>query len=133
MNFLFLPTHHDGIKEHDICSEIESSHEREEIFLGEISNIFSLSATSTNRLPYSTLLWPRKGQTLDNYIRECDLKTRTDVEKVTQIKDKCIVKSSLFSRRMRISISAKQLSPQLNKSNLRNNVVNISVNHGHHP
>jgi hypothetical protein len=34
------------------------------------------------RLPHSSLFWPRKGQTLDNYIRECDLKTRTDVEKV---------------------------------------------------
>ncbi|CAF2050805.1 unnamed protein product [Rotaria magnacalcarata] len=37
--------------------------------------------TRTSRLPHSSLLWPRKGQTLDNYIRECDLKTRTDVEK----------------------------------------------------
>ncbi|CAF2923713.1 unnamed protein product [Rotaria sp. Silwood2] len=35
----------------------------------------------TARLPHSSLFWPRKGQTLDNYIRECDLKTRTDVEK----------------------------------------------------
>ncbi|CAF1237855.1 unnamed protein product [Rotaria sp. Silwood1] len=35
----------------------------------------------TPRLPHSSLFWPRKGQTLDNYIRECDLKTRTDVEK----------------------------------------------------
>jgi len=37
---------------------------------------------SAARLPHSSLFWPRKGQTLDNYIRECDLKTRTDVEKV---------------------------------------------------
>jgi len=37
------------------------------------------------RLPHSSLFWPRKGQTLDNYIRECDLKTRTDVEKVREI------------------------------------------------
>ncbi|CAF1321605.1 unnamed protein product [Adineta steineri] len=37
--------------------------------------------TRTSRLPHSSLFWPRKGQTLDNYIRECDLKTRTDVEK----------------------------------------------------
>ncbi|CAF0939960.1 unnamed protein product [Rotaria sordida] len=37
--------------------------------------------TRTARLPHSSLFWPRKGQTLDNYIRECDLKTRTDVEK----------------------------------------------------
>jgi len=34
------------------------------------------------RLPHSSLFWPRKGQTLDNYIRGCDLQTRTDVEKV---------------------------------------------------
>jgi hypothetical protein len=37
------------------------------------------------RLPHSSLFWPRKGQTLDNYIRECDLKTGTDVEKVQEI------------------------------------------------
>ena len=37
------------------------------------------------RLPHSSLFWPRKGQTLDNYIRECDLKTRTDVEKVNTL------------------------------------------------
>ncbi|CAF0774810.1 unnamed protein product [Adineta ricciae] len=37
--------------------------------------------TRSIRLPHSSLFWPRKGQTLDNYIRECDLKTRTDVEK----------------------------------------------------
>jgi hypothetical protein len=40
---------------------------------------------SAARLPHSSLFWPRKGQTLDNYIRECDLKTRTDVEKVREI------------------------------------------------
>ena len=34
------------------------------------------------RLPHSSLFWPRKGQTLDDYIRESDSKTRTDVEKV---------------------------------------------------
>ena len=34
------------------------------------------------RLPYSSLLWPRKGQTLDHYIREYDSQTLTDVEKV---------------------------------------------------
>ncbi|UJR31583.1 hypothetical protein I4U23_019070 [Adineta vaga] len=39
------------------------------------------SPIRASRLPHSSLLWPRKGQTLDNYIRECDLKTRTDVEK----------------------------------------------------
>ncbi len=33
-------------------------------------------------IPYSSLFWPRKGQTLDNYIREYDSQTRTDVEKV---------------------------------------------------
>jgi len=36
------------------------------------------------RLPYSSLFWPRKGQTLDNYIRECDSQTRTDVQKVKE-------------------------------------------------
>jgi len=36
------------------------------------------------RLPYSSLFWPRKGQTLDNYIRECDSQTRTDVQKVEE-------------------------------------------------
>lgn len=35
----------------------------------------------TPRLPHSSLFWPRKGQTLDDYIRESDSKTRTDVEK----------------------------------------------------
>ncbi|CAF1028864.1 unnamed protein product [Rotaria sordida] len=37
--------------------------------------------TKNIRLPYSSLYWPRKGQTLDDYIRECDSQTRTDVEK----------------------------------------------------
>ncbi|CAF4994506.1 unnamed protein product, partial [Rotaria sp. Silwood1] len=37
--------------------------------------------TKSIRLPYSSLFWPRKGQTLDNYIHECDSQTRTDVEK----------------------------------------------------
>jgi hypothetical protein len=41
-----------------------------------------LFLATTTRLPHSSLFRPRKGQTLDNYIRECDLKTRTDVEKV---------------------------------------------------
>lgn len=40
------------------------------------------SVSSTARLPYSSLFWPRQDQTLDNYIRECDSQTRTDVEKV---------------------------------------------------
>lgn len=119
------------MKERDIYSQIESSHEHGGIFFREISNIFSLSATSTTRLPYSTLLWPRKGQTLDNYIRECDLKTRTDVEKVWEMNKQCLMNSSLCFRRMRISISVKQLFLQLNKSNLRNNVANILVDHGH--
>lgn len=38
--------------------------------------------SSQSRLPYSSLLWPRKGQTLDHYIRECDSQTLTDLEKV---------------------------------------------------
>jgi len=33
-------------------------------------------------LPHSSLFWPRKNQTLDSYLRECDSQTRTDVEKV---------------------------------------------------
>ncbi len=44
----------------------------------------TISNSSSTRLPYSSLFWPRKGQTLDNYIRECDSQTRTDVEKVDE-------------------------------------------------
>lgn len=32
-------------------------------------------------LPHSSLFWPKKNQTLDNYLRECDSQTRTAVEK----------------------------------------------------
>ena len=39
---------------------------------------------SHTRLPHSSLFWPRQGKTLDNYIRECDSQTRTDVEKVNR-------------------------------------------------
>ncbi len=35
-------------------------------------------------LPLSGLFWPRKGQTLDNYIREYDSQTHTHVEKVEE-------------------------------------------------
>ncbi len=53
-------------------------------FRNFVLKYFSLLASATTRFPHSSLFWPRKGQTLDNYIRECDLKTRTDVEKVKQ-------------------------------------------------
>jgi len=58
----------------------------EEKQYNQLINSTSISDTtsSSTRLPYSSLFWPRKGQTLDNYIRECDSQTRTDVEKVRE-------------------------------------------------
>ncbi|CAF0838536.1 unnamed protein product, partial [Didymodactylos carnosus] len=48
------------------------------------SDVFSRTDLQCNYNPYfpnSCLRWPKKGQTLDSYIRENDSKTRTDVEK----------------------------------------------------
>ncbi|CAF4637875.1 unnamed protein product [Rotaria socialis] len=56
--------------------------DEEEYQIYELTQLPTTSdLTKSIRLPYSSLFWPRKGQTLDNYIRECDSKTRTDVEK----------------------------------------------------
>ncbi|CAF1168740.1 unnamed protein product [Adineta ricciae] len=41
----------------------------------------TVSNAAPDCLPYSSLFWPRKNQSLDSYIRECDSQTRTDVEK----------------------------------------------------
>ena len=88
---------------------------------------------SAVRLPHSSLLWPRKGQTLDEYIRECDSKTRTDVEKVSPSHRQTLLQSHLLSRRMLTSTSAKRSSLPLNKSNLLSSAISISARRGRHP
>ncbi len=51
----------------------------------EISPTINTTFSDINAcLSSSSLFWPRKGQTLDNYIREYDSQTRTDVDKVEE-------------------------------------------------
>ncbi|CAF1364977.1 unnamed protein product [Rotaria magnacalcarata] len=71
----------------ELSLPIENDHRatfinEEEYQIYELTQLPTTSdLTKSIRLPYSSLFWPRKRQTLDNYIRECDSKTRTDVEK----------------------------------------------------
>jgi hypothetical protein len=51
----------------------------------EIPPLVNTTFSNLNaHLPTSSPFWPRKGQTLDNYIEEFDSQTRTDVEKVNE-------------------------------------------------
>ncbi|CAF4518864.1 unnamed protein product, partial [Rotaria sp. Silwood2] len=66
---------------HSISSQITLIDEEECQFNDPTKSSITSDLIKSTRLPYSSLFWPRKGQTLDNYIHECDSQTRTDVEK----------------------------------------------------
>ena len=48
----------------------------------EIPSIDKNEEQISSPQPNSSVLWPRKGQRLDHYIRECDSQTLTDLDKV---------------------------------------------------
>ncbi|CAF1127809.1 unnamed protein product [Adineta steineri] len=68
-------------KRHSISSKVTLIDVEENQFYQSTSNTTNYDAIKTGHLPQSSLFWPRKNQTLDNYIHECDSQTRTDVEK----------------------------------------------------
>ncbi|UJR15102.1 hypothetical protein I4U23_002069 [Adineta vaga] len=68
-------------KRQSISSKITLIDEEENQFYQSTMFPTDSNVTQKDCLPHSSLFWPRKNQTLDNYIRECDSQTRTDVEK----------------------------------------------------